>query len=279
MFEVTENKLEAKKFLLPLTFHEKIKFELTTASEILKLIHKRENISPNKINDLKENSSFGPNKVIALIKWLTGFEFIEFDKSKGYKLSNSGRIVLDNDANFFNPVTHFLMHYKLVKNSELFNTFITNFILDNRTFNRSILENEISRNFGKDCSKHLTPIFNFYLADGFELEIITQYGKGSDIEYFFNPIIPPNLNIFLYCLIDWWESTEDKNEDSVLRHKLLEGNESYRIKLGMDLEEFISCLSKLHQKGFICEHLSVAPYTVVKNWNVNTINIMEQAYE
>ncbi|MEW5821689.1 MAG: DUF4007 family protein [Cyanobacteriota bacterium] len=274
---------EENTFLLQINFHEKIRFSLSEASQMLKFIDEREseNIS-NKLSELKDPSSgsgFGPNKVSALVNWLKGFEFIELDKTKGYVLTKEGKCVLDNDSEFNNEVTHYLMHYKMCKNSILWNYFITDFQSNYFSFSREDLAYSIKEAFNlkkvEDASKHITPLFNFYLDDSFYCKLL----NCMENQYSFNEIELPNINIFLFCLVDWWINSSFKDDFSILRSCLVEGNQSLQSILGANQDYFYFNLSKLHQLGFIEEHISVQPYTIIRKWNDNLTTILEKAYD
>ena len=271
-----------RDFLLQLNFHEKIKFDLSEASKMLELIYKREigDLS-NKVSDLKQNAMFGPNKVSALINWLKGFEWISSQKNSGYVLTDLGKLIINTDIELNSEITHFIMHYHMCKNSIFWNFFISRFLPNNTYFSKKILlsriQDEFKINKQGDATKHIKPLFDFYLKD-IKINVFEKDLLSLDDQYIFSGVIPSNIYVLLYCLHDWWTFNFD-GKDSVLRSELIETNESFTKILGMQQSESVNWLSKLHQMQFIFEHLAVAPYTIDKRWNINNLEMIKRAYE
>lgn len=114
------------------------------------------------------------------------------------------------------------------------------------------------------------------MIKAFDKDLLSINANNSFIS---NNINPPNIYVFLFCLNDWWQNNF-KDSMSVLRNDLIDSNDdAYGKIIGINQADLGNWLAKLHQMQFINEHLSVAPYTIDKKWNIKSLDILEKAYE
>ena len=280
---------------MSLTFHQTFRLERTNIISLLKCVDENPHITNQEIHELT-GIGIGKNpnqgKVQPTIDYATFSGLLRINKIKGdrsIKFTDAGRLIYQYDQRLRNRVTHWIMHYHLIKKksgAEAWSFFFNEFLPNRGVFTRIELDREIESRFaGKVKLKSINPFlllacYTDEIGGLGKLRLIRETNKEVYIKS--KPNIP-NYCVLGYILAEFWE-TNYKERITLDASTLMEPGNLASI-MGLDETGMQKWLDILTAHNIIEQIRAVSPFQIVKLWDENDGNqnsklkMLEKSYQ
>jgi hypothetical protein len=278
---------------MSLTFHQTFRLEKSHIMSLMKCIDSNSFVTNEEIHEIT-GIGIGKNpnqgKVQPTIDYATFCGLLNVDEVEGKRRINFtdvGRLVYQYDPKLRNRVTHWVMHYHLVKKdskAEAWAFFFNNFLPNRGNFTRTELESEIESQYAdraklKSINPHLT-LACYTDGGGLEkLRLIREINKDG---YMRSKANIPNCYILGYILADYWETNH--TDMITLDTSLLMEPGNVSSIMGLDEVGMQKWLDILTENKVIEQMRAVAPIQIVKIWDKDDdshgiLNLLEKSYQ